>query len=62
VLTKDLNGLMADQKVLRKRLQAEQSVLSACKVWLDRLPPDTKLEPVAITLDGHDLDDIRNRI
>jgi len=29
---------------------------------LDRLPPDTKLEPVAVTADGHDLDKVRNRI
>ena len=37
VLTEELNKLTADEKVLQKRLQAEQSVLSACKLWLDRL-------------------------
>ena len=37
-------------------------VLSACKAWLDRLPEDTKLEPVAVTADGHDLAGVRNRI
>jgi hypothetical protein len=62
VLTKELNGLLADQKGAQQRLQAEQSVLSACKAWLDRLPADTKLEPVAITPDGHDLAGVRGRI
>jgi len=59
-LTKELDALMADQKVVQKRLQAEQSVLSACK--LDRLPVGTKLEPVTVTTDGHDLADVRKRI
>jgi hypothetical protein len=62
VLTEELNKLTADQKVLQKRLEAEQSVLSACKLWLDRLPAGTKLEPVPITADGHDLAGIRKRI
>jgi hypothetical protein len=48
--------------LLQKRLQAEQSVLSACKLWLDRLPAGTKLEPVPVTTDGHDLAGIRKRI
>jgi len=48
--------------VVQKRLQAEQAVSTASKVWLDRLPPDTKLEPVAVTADGHNLDNIRSRI
>jgi hypothetical protein len=61
-LEAELERLLAEQKVVQKRLQAEQAVLSECKGWLDRLPPDTKLEPVAVTADGHDLDDIRSRI
>jgi hypothetical protein len=48
--------------VLQKRLQAEQSVLSACKLWLDRLPAGTKLEPVPVGADGHDLAGVRKRI
>jgi hypothetical protein len=62
VLEAELETLSADQKELQKRLQAEQSVLSACKVWLDRLPADTKPEPVAFTTDKHDLADVRKRI
>jgi hypothetical protein len=61
-LEAELEKLVADQKVLQKRLQAEQAVLSACKGWLDRLPARTKLEPVAVTADGHDLAGIRDRI
>jgi hypothetical protein len=45
-LQAELERLLADQKVMQQRVQAEQSVLSACKAWLDRLPEDTKLEPV----------------
>jgi hypothetical protein len=62
LLESELERLLADQKVLQKRLQAEQSVLSACKAWLDRLPAGTKLEPVAVTADGHDLAGVRKRI
>jgi hypothetical protein len=61
-LEAELNKLMADQKVLQKRLQAEQAVLSACKAWVDRLPAGTKLEPVPVTADAHDLVGIRKRI
>jgi hypothetical protein len=53
---------LAEQKMVLMRLQAEQSVLSACKGWLDRLPAGTKLEPVAVTADGRDLDEVRSRI
>ena len=62
VLTQELDGLMADQKVAQKQLQAEQAVLSTCKAWVDRLPADTQLEPVAVTADGHDLAGVRKRI
>ena len=50
------------QKELQKRLQAEQSVRAACKPWLDGLPAGTKLELVAVTADGHELADVRERI
>jgi hypothetical protein len=62
LLEAELERLLADQKVLQKRLQAEQAVLSACKGWLDRLPGGTKFEPVAVTTDGRDLADVRDRI
>jgi hypothetical protein len=61
LLQAELETLLAAQKELPKRLQAEQSVLSACKTWLDRLPAGTKLEPVAVTTDGHDLAGVRGR-
>ena len=61
-LEAELNRLLADQTVLKKRLQAGQSVLSACKAWVDRLPAGTKLEPVPVSADGHDLAAIRKRI
>jgi hypothetical protein len=62
LLETELERLVGDQKVLRQRLQAEQAVLSACKGWLDRLPAGSKLEPVALTADGHDLAGVRGRI
>jgi len=62
LLEAELARLLADQKLMQQRLQAEQSVLSACKAWLDRLPASTKLEPVAVATDGHDLTDVRKRI
>jgi hypothetical protein len=57
-----LERFLADQKLLQKRLQAEQAVLSACKAWVDRLPAGTKLEPVPVTTEGHDLPGVRKRI
>jgi len=37
-------------------------IIQRCKAWLDRLPAGTKLEPVAVTADGHDLVGVRKRI
>ena len=51
-LEAELETLLADQEMAQQRLQAEQSVLSTCKLWLDRLSADTKLEPVAVTTVG----------
>jgi hypothetical protein len=62
VLQAELEKFLADQKGGQQRVQAEQSVLSACKAWLDRLPAGTKLEPVPVSADGHDLAGIRKRI
>jgi hypothetical protein len=62
VLKEELDRLLADQKAMQQRLGAEQSVLSACKAWLDRLPAGTKLEPVAATTDKHELPGVRHRI
>ena len=60
LLEAELERLLADQKVVQKRLQAEQAVLSACKAWVDSA--GTKLEPVPVTADGHDLAGILDRI
>jgi hypothetical protein len=62
LLEAELARLLADQKVLQKRLQTEQAVLAACKGWLDRLPAGTNLEPVAVATGGHDLARVRDRI
>ena len=61
-LEAELEKFLCEQKVVQKQLQTEQSVLSACKAWLDRLPAGTKLEQVAVTADGHDLAGVRGRI
>jgi hypothetical protein len=61
-LEAELQKLLADQKLVQQRLQAEQAVLSACKAWLDRLPAGTQLKPVPVIADGHDLAGVRKRI
>jgi hypothetical protein len=61
-LEAELKKLLADQKGVQHRLQAERTVVSACKVWLDELPAGTRLEPVPVTADGHELANIRKRI
>jgi hypothetical protein len=62
VLQAELEKFLADQKGVQQRLQAEQAVLSACKLWLDRLPAGTQLELVPVTADGHELAEIRKRV
>jgi hypothetical protein len=57
-----LDQLVADKPALEKKLCVAQSVLSACKVWLDRLPAGTVLEPVTIDVNGHDLDEVRAKL
>jgi hypothetical protein len=62
-LQAELEKFMADLKVIQQRLQAEQSVLSACKGWLDRLPAGTKLEQIVPDAeDGLALGDVRTRV
>jgi len=63
LLEAELEKFMADQKVVQQRLQAEQSIISACKGWLDRLPPGTKLEQIVPDVeDGLALGDVRTRV
>jgi len=54
--------LLEEQKALQRQRPIDTGIIESCKTWLDRLPPDTKLEPVAVTTDGHDLTDVRKRI
>ncbi len=42
----DTEAMTKEQQFLTARVAAEQSVLSNCKLWLDQLPADTRLEPV----------------
>jgi hypothetical protein len=54
--------LMDDHAAVDARLHSEQSVLSACKVYLDRLSPGTQLEQVAVATEGRDLKSVRAQI
>src|SRR5262249_5337069 len=58
----ELNQLLAEQKALQARRPIDVGIIESCKAWLDRLPAGTKLEPVAVTTDGHDFAGIRDRI
>jgi hypothetical protein len=57
-LTASLKQLVADKPVLEKKLHGAQSVLSSCKSWLDRLPPNTVLEQVTTDASGHTLKEV----
>jgi hypothetical protein len=57
-----LDQLLEEQKALQRQRPIDTGIIESCKTWLDRLPPDTKLEPVAVTAEGHDLDGVRKRI
>src|SRR5262249_50279032 len=57
-----LDQLLEEQKVLQRQRPIDTGIIESCKTWLDRLPPDTKLEPVAATTGGRDLADVRKRI
>jgi cell pole-organizing protein PopZ len=37
-------------------------VLSSCKMWLDRLPLGTKLEPVTTSSEGKNLAEVQARV
>ena len=57
-----LDQLVNDKPMLEKKLHAAQSVLSACKSWLDGLPPHTVLELVATDVSGHTLEQVHNKL
>ena len=52
-----LDQLVKDKPVLERKLNAAKYTLADAKAWLDALPDDAVLEPVASTKpDGFDLD------
>jgi hypothetical protein len=51
--------MVADKPVLEKKLHAAQSLLSACKVWLDHLPEGAVLEVITTDATGRDLAAVR---
>jgi hypothetical protein len=61
-LREQIETLMGEHAALAPRARTEMSVLSNCKVWLDRLPADTKLQPVDVTTDGYTLAGVRENI
>jgi hypothetical protein len=61
-LRAELEARLAQQKALQAQRPIDMGILESCKAWLDRLPTGAKLEPVAVTADGHDLAGVRSRI
>jgi hypothetical protein len=61
-LRASLDALIADLPVLKKKLHTAQSTYSACKSFLDDLPPGATLEPVKIDVDGHTLEEVRTKL
>jgi hypothetical protein len=60
-LEQQLRKLLDAQAALRWRADRQQSMLSACKGWLDGLPAGAVLEPVEVKADG-DLEEVRSRL
>jgi hypothetical protein len=61
-LRASLRQMVGSLPALKTRCDAAQATLSGCKVWLDRLPEGTVLEPVQVKTDGRDLEEVRARI
>jgi hypothetical protein len=57
-----LDQMVKDLSVLKKKQHAAQHALSACKDWLDKLPPNTTLEMVEVKTDGRDLEEVRAQL
>jgi hypothetical protein len=53
--TDDLPGL-------KRKCDNANALYSSCRAWLDQLPDNATLEPVAIQFDGHDLDEVRAKL
>jgi hypothetical protein len=58
----EIDRALAEQKALQARRPIDIGIIESCKAWLDGLPVGTKLEPVAVNADGHDLIEVRKRI
>ena len=54
--------LLKQAQAKRHRCNTEQRILSNVKVWFERQPPDTVLEPVKPRLNGQDLTQVRKRL
>jgi hypothetical protein len=61
-LRRTLDQLIADKPVLERKHHRTKHLASACREWLDALPKGTELELVEVKPDGHDLDEVRDRI
>jgi len=61
-LREAMKKMVDEQPALERRARAAQSILSRCKSWLDQLPPNTVLEPVATDASGHTLADVRAQL
>ena len=61
-LRRALDQLVATQPALKKRCDQAQSVYSRCRAWLDRLPGESVLQPVACNLAGRNLESVRRTL
>jgi hypothetical protein len=55
----EFDRLLVEAPAKRKRADSEQAVLSACKLYLERLPHDSALKLVPVAPDGLDLTALR---
>jgi hypothetical protein len=58
----DFNQLLRQAQSRRQRCNSEQRLLSATKLWIERLPEDVALECVMPRLNGQDLAQVRARL
>ena len=60
----NLNSLLVEQRAAKSELHSAQTVRLACRMFVDRLPPGARLEPVTLNgaAEGKTLADIRAEI
>ena len=63
-LSRILNSLLVEQRAAKSELHSAQTVRLACRMFIDRLPPGARLEPVTLNgaAEGKTLADIRAEI